>query len=370
MNGLIYLDNCATTKPCKEAVEGALFMMEECFGNPSSTHQLGLLAEREVENARKKISDVLMVSPDEIYFNSGGTEGANTAILGGANKKAGSRVVTTQIEHKAVLNAFKKLESEGFEVIYLKPDEKGYIDEKTIIDAVNEKTSLVSIMHVNNEIGSMLPIDKIGKLIKLKSPRCIFHVDAVQSFGKIPVYPAKWNIDALSVSAHKIHGIKGAGALYVKRGVNIKPIIYGGGQERGLRSGTLNTPAIVAFGKACEKINFEDINHVRLLRDTLVDYIKDLDVVFNSSVEGFPYILNVSFKNIRSEVMLNALSARGVYVSAASACAGNKESHVLSATGAKYAYSAIRISFSRDNTADEIKEAAKIIRETVKNLTI
>ncbi len=366
---MIYFDNSASTPLANEVIDAVTSYMKTSFANPSSRHTLGLEAERIVENARISVSKALGADSGEIYFTSGGTESDNIALFGSANLKKGKRIVTTAIEHPAVLSAVDFLFQNGFEVIKVNPDKQGNISEEDILKHVNNETCLVTVMHVNNETGAVLPIDKIGSAIKRISPRALFHVDAVQSFGHIPFKPKAWGIDLASISSHKIHGPKGVGALFVKRGITLKPHIFGGGQEKNIRSGTQNVSAIHGFGAACNLINLEDAKKVQEIKDYLKnELLKIPGTILNGSENSSPYILNISFGDIRSEIMLNALSNEKIYVSSASACAGGRKSYVLSAMNAPKPDSAIRFSLSRYNTMDEAHTVAEKIKSIEKDL--
>lgn len=368
---MIYFDNSATTPLAPEVIEEVVNHMNTDFANPSSRHELGLNAEKKVALARQKVAKALYVTPDEIYFTSGGTESDNIAILGAANIKKGKRIVTTAIEHPAVLETMNYLEASGFEVIRVMPESDGSVKAEKIIESVNESTSLVSVMHVNNETGAVLPIEKLGPIIKRIAPRALFHVDAVQSFGHIPFKPSLWGIDLASVSSHKIHGPKGIGALYIRKGVSLKPSVFGGGQEKNIRSGTENTSAIVGFAKACELLNNGDMQKAAEVKKTLLEGLLKIP---SASVNGggkneSPFILNVSFEGIRSEIMLNALSAEEIYVSSGSACAsGHHTSHVLKAMNSPNADFAIRFSLSRYNDVSEASEVVRKVTEIEKRL--
>lgn len=367
--GLIYLDNSATTMTSPEVIDAVYEFQKSTFGNPSSRHAAGRDALHALKDARLTVARFLGVSEDEIYFTSGGTESDNIAVLGAANIKKGNRVVTTMIEHPAVLKCMDHLEECGFEVVRVAPEKNGAIDPEKVIEAVNEKTCLVSVMHVNNETGAISDIAQIAKEAKKKSPRILVHTDAVQSFGHIETKPYLMNVDLMSISGHKIHAPKGTGVLFVKKGVNdLKSPIYGGGQEKGIRSGTENTYGIYGLKKAVELIDLkkgEEISRLRQkLKDSLLQYDK---VVYNGAEEASPYILNMSFPGVRSEVMLNALDSYGICVSSASACAGGKgKSHVLEAMGAKYADNAIRFSMSRYTTEEEIDKTIAAVGEILK----
>lgn len=370
---MIYLDNSATTKPCDEAIRATVDAMTVCFGNPSSRHSAGLEAERLLTSSREAVAASLHVEAKNIIFTSGGTESDNLAILGGANIKRGAHAVTTAVEHPAVLNAFAELEKKGFSVTYVTPEEDGVVPFEKIIDAVDDKTSLVSVMHVNNETGAIMPVDKLSAAIKRKAPRALFHVDAVQSYGKLELFPQKWGIDFLSVSSHKVHGPKGAGALYKSDKATLHPIVFGGGQEKNFRSGTEAMPAIAGFAAAASLIDPNRYyDKIFTMRNNLAEKLLALpNVVMNGSVaRSLPYILNISFIGIRSEIMLNALSSSGVFVSSGSACAKGtgKANAALRASGAAYADNAIRLSLSRDTTEKELDEAYKIILEKLEYL--
>ncbi len=362
---MIYLDNSATTKPSEAAKAAVLSMMEEEFGNPSSRYTLGLKAEKILTEAREAVASSLHANAKNIIFTSGGTESDNLAILGGANIKKGNRIVTTQLEHDAVKNAFLHLESKGFEVVFVAPEEDGTVSYEKILDAVNDKTSLVSVMHVNNETGAILPIEKLSLMIKRKAPRALFHVDAVQSYGKIDLYPARWGIDLLTVSSHKVHGPKGVGALYKADKVTLHPIVFGGGQEGNVRSGTENMIGIAGFGAAAKEINpLEHYEKMAEMKKSFAEKLLSLpDVYLNGGlINSSPYILNVSFKGIRSEIMLNSLSEEGIYVSSGSACAkGAKGSSTLAAMNVPYPDNAIRFSFSKHTTKEELDKTYKTI---------
>lgn len=373
---MIYLDNAATTRPSDKA-KNAFLEACECFANPSSLHRLGLDAEKKVSEARKILANALKVCPKSVYFTSGGTEANNMAILGycRANKKRGNHIITSKVEHPSVLAAFAELEKEGFMVDYIGVDRDGTVDMDMLCDVLRDDTLFVSIMAANNEVGTVMPTEKIKNLIKEKSPKAVFHVDAVQAFGKIPLNPQKWGVDMMSVSAHKIHGIKGCGALYTST-ERILPLMFGGGQQKDLRSGTENVPGIMAFGAAVSEIRTDnsDMLEVRMkFREKLAEKITDLK--FNGSDEfQTGYVLNVSFKNIKAEILLHMLEAKGIYISTGSACSSNKPmpSHVLTAMGCTSGEigGAVRISFSEplsdeeiDKATDEFKIAVEEIRK-------
>lgn len=362
----IYLDNSATTRAQSEVVDIVSRVMYEDYGNPSSMHQKGVEAERYVKEAKETIAKLLKVKEQEIFFTSGGTESDNWALLGAAsaNSRAGRHLITTRIEHPAIQQTMEYLESIGYDVTYLSVNKDGVIRLEELERELRSDTILVSIMHVNNEVGSLQPIEQAGALIKRKNPNTLFHVDAVQSFGKFKIFPKKWKIDMLSVSGHKIHGPKGTGFLYIGEQVKIKPVIFGGGQQKGMRSGTENVPGIAGIGKACELIYRdlpEDVERLYELKSYFQkELLKRQDVTINGPLfeEGAPHIVSASFSGIRSEVLLHALEEKGVYVSAGSACASNK--HTVSATlqsmGVKQDKldSTIRFSFSIFTTKEEL----------------
>lgn len=371
----IYLDNSATTRICPESIEKMTYIINNVYGNPSSLHEKGFEAEKEIKKARAAIASLLSVSPDELIFTSGGTEANNLAVFGAARakKKSGKRIVTTAAEHSSVFESCKQLESEGFEVVYLSPDENGHITETMLDNAITEDTILVSVMMVNNETGAIFPTECIKRIISKKSSPALFHCDAVQAFGKIPVKPNKIGADLLTVSSHKIHGPKGCGALYIKKGTYIKPLFYGGEQEKKIRPGTEAVPLICGFGAAAESMeSFQKrLETVRYIRDYAAEKLSSLDgVELNSPSDALPYIINISAVGIRSETMLHFLESRGIYVSSGSACAKGKKSHVLSAMGLPQSRidSALRISFSKYNTKEDVDALAEALNEGIKTL--
>lgn len=377
----VYLDNSATTKPRDEVIDEINYMLKECYGNPSSLHRLGLLAERKVENSRENIANFMKIRKDEMFFTSGGTESNNIAIQGivNKNKRIGDHIVTTKIEHSSVLNVFKHYEKNGFKVSYIDVDKNGLIDLEQLEDVIGDSTILVAIMLVNNEIGTIEPIWEIKKIIKEKDSKALLHVDGIQAFGKVDLDIKSWGIDTFSFSGHKIYGPKGIGGLYMKKDLNLEPIVFGGNQEKGLRSGTENVPGIVGLGKAVEIINrnFKDEKHKVLdLKKYFADRISHEipDIKINSFLDekGSPYILNVSFLGVRGEVLLHFLEEKGVYVSTASACAshGSGKSHVLQAIGLnnKEIEGAIRFSFSYQNTKEEIDYATDMLKNSVEEI--
>ncbi|WP_342757219.1 cysteine desulfurase family protein [Kineothrix sedimenti] len=362
----VYLDNSATTR-CFDDV-AALMTQVMCrdYGNPSSLHLKGVQAETYIRYAKETIAKALKVNEKEIYFTSGGTESDNIALIGSAlaNHRAGRRLITTEVEHPGIMQAMKHLEEQGFHVTYLPVDKNGIISLEDLRRAMTKDTILVSIMHTNNEIGALQPIEEAGALIKKVNSGALFHVDAVQGFGKERIYPKKMNIDMLSASGHKIHGPKGVGFLYIQENVKIKPIIFGGGQQNGIRSGTENVPGIAGLGKAVEMIYTDleaEVNMLYSLKQLFVDGVTKLENVTVNGLTGrdsAPHVVSVSVRGIRSEVLLHALEDRGIYVSAGSACSARKPqpSATLKAIGLEKELmeSTLRFSFSVFTTAEEI----------------
>ncbi len=369
-----YFDNSATTRVYPEVAELMMKIMLEDYGNPSSMHLKGMDAEVYVRHAREAIAKSLKVDDRCILFTSGGTESDNMALIGcaSANKRAGMHIITTRIEHPAVLDSCKYLESQGFEITYLDVDTNGQISLEKLEQAIRPDTIIVSIMYTNNEIGSVQPIEEAGKIIKAKNPGTLFHVDAVQGFGKYRIYPKKMNIDLLSVSGHKIHGPKGVGFLYIGEKVKIHPIIHGGGQQKNLRSGTENVPGIVGIAKATELIyqDFDsDLDHMYALKERLIKGLLEIEDVKINGLTGrdsAPHIISLSVGSIRSEVLLHALEDKGIYVSAGSACASNKPaiSETLKAIGVEKRFldSTIRFSLCPSNTEEEIDYCIEVLK--------
>ena len=372
-----YLDNSATTRCAKEATELMMELLWQDYGNPSSMHHMGVIAEHYMEEARKTIARTLKVQEKEIFFTSGGTESNNLAILGGAeaNRRAGMHVITTAIEHASVANPFARLAENGYEVTYLPVNEFGEISIDELKSALREDTILVSLMHVNNEIGAVEPIEEAGRVIRQYNPKILFHVDAIQSYGKYRILPNKMNIDLLSVSGHKIHGPKGSGFLYIRDKVKVRPLLLGGGQQKGMRSGTENVPAIAGLGVAAGRMSNqleENVAHLYELRDYFIREITGIkQVTVNGRLDhgAAPHIVSVSIEGVRAEVILHALEERGVYVSAGSACSSNKPavSRTLKSIGLsdKLLDATIRFSFSVDTTMEEIDYALTVMKELV-----
>ena len=371
MNNIVYLDNSATTKPCVKAVEYINNALCENWGNPSSLHLMGMNAEIAVSEARGSVATFLHCREDEIFFTSCGTESNNTAIMSIKYKKHnGKRIITTAIEHPSVLEPIKALEKEGYEVIYLHPDKSGVISLEELKSNLNSDTCLVSIMLVNNEIGSIQPIIEAAELTKRIAPNALFHTDAVQAFGKLPINLQKTKIDLLSASGHKIHGPKGIGILYKRKGVNISPLLLGGGQEKNLRSGTECVPLICGLKGAIDEIGSAEKLYQK--QKELFDYahckLCELDFIkFNSNSECIPYIINISVPGYRSEVLQHFLERKNIFVSSGSACAKGELSYVLREIEASAIEidGALRLSFSRYNTNDDVDSFCSALCEAV-----
>lgn len=371
----IYLDNSATTPVLPSVKEAMSQMFDLEYGNPSSMHLKGVAAEEKVLEAAKKIAATLGAKEKEILFTSGGTEGNNLAIIGAARAKAraGKHIITTSIEHASVHNVMEHLEAYGYEVTYLPVDSRGFVTARDVLDALRPDTVLVSVMMVNNEIGTREPVEEIGKALKDVAPDVLFHVDAIQGYGKYRIRPARCGIDLMTVSGHKIHGPKGVGFLYIREKVKIDPILFGGGQQNGLRSGTLNTPGIVGLGIAAEEINRELEAHTEQmyrLKERLTEGLRSLEgVAINGPAprEGAPQIVSASFAGLRSEVLLHALEEEQIYVSAGSACgsAHPEENRTLYAIGLRgeRLISTLRFSLSIYTTEEEIDRTLAVLRE-------
>ncbi len=368
---LAYFDNSATTKPCDAAIEIAQLALTEYWGNPSSLHKKGCDAAALLKKSRKQVAALMGVPEDNFFFTSSGTTANNTAVFGAYEKlkKRGNRIVTTAIEHPSVAEPIKKLESMGCEVIRLMPDKYGKINENELFDAINDKTILVSIMAVNNEVGSVLPVKSARLAVKRAGAPAIIHSDCVQAFSKISISPKAIDADIITVSGHKIHALKGVGGIYLKDKNLIKPYILGGGQEKGMHSGTEATPAIFSFGAAAEcamdiKKHYE---YVTSLKERFLNGINDLkNVTINSPDDAIPYIANISIEGLPSQPTVNLFSEKGVAISAGSACKAGHRSPVLTAMGlpAKIIDSAVRISFSYYNTPEEVDLLIETVRFT------
>lgn len=370
-----YLDNSATTRCYKEAAEKMYRVMTEEYGNPSSLHHKGIEAEQVLREAKKILAHNLKVQEKELYFTSGGTESDNLALIGCAyaNQRAGKHLITTSIEHPAVLQAMQYLEGQGFRITYLPVDADGIVRLSDLEEALCEDTILVSVMYVNNEVGSVQPIAEIGELLKKREKPVLFHVDAVQAYGKYQIHPKKLHIDLLSISSHKIHGPKGMGLLYVGENVKIRPLLYGGGQQKDLRPGTENVPGIAGLGEAAREIYTDfEVKRERMykLKEYFVKGILELEgttVNGKTGRDSAPHIVSVSFEGVRSEVLLHALEERGIYVSSGSACASNHPavSGTLKAMGIKRELldSTLRFSFSEFTTEEELAYCLKVLGE-------
>lgn len=365
-----YFDNSATTKPCNEATEVAIKAITENWGNPSSLHSMGSDASAALKKSRKKVSKLLGVSDDNFFFTSSGTVANNTAIFGTYQKlkKQGNRIVTTAIEHPSVGEPISALERAGVEVIRLMPDKYGKINEDELCESINANTILVSLMAVNNEVGSVLPVNAVRKAVLRNNAPALIHADCVQAFGKIPVNPRNIDADFITVSGHKIHALKGVGGLYIKNPGIIKPYVLGGGQEKNMHSGTEATPAIFSFGAAAEQAMNIGKHHeyVKSLKARFIDGISDLScVTINSPDDAIPYIINISILGLPSQPIVNFMSSKGICISAGSACKTGHRSPVLTAMGLapEVIDSAVRISFSRYNTFDEVDLLIDAVKE-------
>jgi len=378
----IYLDNSATTRPYREVLELMGMVQAEIYGNPSSMHEKGLAAEKLIREARRQISAMIGGRDQEIVFTSGGTEANNLAVKGAAfrYRRKDAHLITSAIEHPSVLNCFRFLEQEGFKVSYLPVSDKGIVDPDFVKSLIKKDTILISIMHANNETGSIQPLEEIGRCIKKINPEILFHIDAVQSFTRLPLKLKEWQADLVSLSAHKIHGVKGAGCLWIKQGVKLQPLLDGGGQEKGLRAGTENVAAIAGFGLAA-KLSGENQNKKMAVVGTFKKsfyrtiHNSGINCILNGPLleESAPHIINLSFPGLKSEVLLHSLEEQGIYVSAGSACHSRhpEPSHVLSAMGlsGKTLEGALRFSFSVLNNEKEVAAAAEATINTVRHLT-
>ncbi len=377
----IYLDNSATTQPVPEVREAMMRALDAEYGNPSSLHRKGVEAEQLVREAAENIAQTLKVDPKEIVFTSGGTESNNLALTGTmlAGHRTGRNLITTQIEHASISATAQFLEQQGYEITRLGTDQQGRVDPEELVRAIRPDTVLVSVMMVNNEIGTIEPVEQIGALIKEKNPNTLFHVDAVQAYGKLIIRPRRMKIDLLSVSGHKIHGPKGSGFLYVRRGVKIQPVLWGGGQQGGLRSGTENVPGITGLGTAAKLISQnldEKVDRLYEVREQLVRGLRSMEGVTVNGPEGrecAPHIVSASFAGIRSEVLLHSLEAEGICVSSGSACSSNGQRHPSATLTAIHLApalrdSTIRFSLSFFTTAEEIDETLQTLEKIVPEL--
>jgi cysteine desulfurase len=376
-----YLDNSATTRCYEEVADLVKKVMLEDYGNPSSMHRKGVEAEQYLRSAQETVSGILKVKPQEIFFTSGGTESNNWALFGTAmsRKRRGKRIITTAIEHSAIAAPASVLEEMGYEIVRLPVDREGLVSLDDLKAAMTDDTILVSVMMVNNEIGAVEPVAEIGAFLRENYPECYFHVDAIQAFGKYRIYPKRMKIDMLSVSGHKIHGPKGIGFLYMDQRVRLRPIIYGGGQQSGMRSGTDNVPGVAGLALAAERIyrNLDaDVEHMYALKEHLAEGLLQIEDVHLHGPEdlrkGAPQILNASFVGVRSEVLLHTLEERGICVSAGSACSSHRHggSATMEATrvSREETESSVRFSFSELTTVEEIDYALQVLREVLPQL--
>ena len=370
-----YFDNSATTKPCDEAVIAVTAAMTELWGNPSALHRLGMEVHRRVEGARLSVARALGAEPDRVFFTAGGTEADNWAVFSAARKlgKRGKHIVTTQVEHHAILHPMQELEARGFEVSYLAPEADGTVRLDSLRAALRPDTILVSIMMVNNEVGAVMPIQSMAKLTHRMAPNAIFHTDAVQGFLKLPFRASTLDADLITVSSHKVHGPKGAGALYIRKGLSLPPLIHGGGQESGLRSGTEAVPNILGFGAACEAAFptlREDLTREAALKERIRAGLSGIDGVVLNGTQSAPHIVNFAIPGVRSQGIINCLQDREVYVSAGSACARGHRSHVLEAMRVPPAVidGSVRASLSRFTTEAEADYLVEVVTEAVNRL--
>ena len=370
----VYFDNSATTKPYDEVIEAVSKGMKEYFGNPSSLHKIRMNCEKRLNEAREYFASTIKCNKEEIYFTSGGSEGNNLILKG--LLKPGHHFITTAFEHHSIISTCKQLEEKGVKVTYLDVDSEGRISLEDLEEAITKDTVLVSIMQVNNEIGVIQDIEAIGKLIKERSSRAKFHVDAVQGYGKLPIDVNKSNVDFLTVASHKIHGPKGVGFIYIKKGIILNSLISGGSQEKGIRAGTENLPGIIGFEKAAQ-MTFEEMesryDKVLELKKYFVERLNEIkDIRVNGEIDGFsPYILNVSFLGVRAEVLLHLLEEQNIYVATGSACTSKSSaahgSYVIKSLGLsnKEVESAIRFSFSYENTKEEVDYTIDVLKKSL-----
>ncbi len=375
MSEFIYFDNAGSTKPCEEACVIANEVNQEDYANASALSSFGLRAEKIIKNAQTVIANGLNVSKDEIIFTSGATESNNMAIFGGCyrNQRNGKHIISQKSEHPSVLRVLEELENEGFRVTYLDLDEKGNISLSDLEEAITDETVMVSIMHINNETGAMFDIYEIGRIIKSKNSNTLFHIDGVQSFGKFDVDLKKAKADFYSFSGHKVHSLKGVGGLYIRKGVKVKPLIFGGGQQDNMRSGTLNTSGIASLGKAFEVAQagrVENLERVQEIRDEFLGLVDGENILLNGCEDGSPFIVNLSFVGLRGEVILHELGSKGIFVSVGSACSSKKGNAMLKHYGYCEArvVGSVRFSFSRYSTLDEARVVIEEIHRAVEKL--
>lgn len=372
----VYFDNSASTKVADSVIEVMIKTMREDYGNPSAKHMMGVAAEKYVKEATRMIAKTLKVEEKEILFTSGGTESNNIALIGGAlaNQRRGKNIISTAIEHPAVYEPLGKLVELGFEVTILPVDRAGHICLEELKNAIREDTIIVSTMYVNNEVGAVEPVEEIAKIVHEKNPDCLYHVDAIQGYGKYKIQPKKQGIDLMSVSGHKLHGPKGVGFLYIQKDAKVNPILFGGGQQRGMRSGTINVPGIAGMGEAARLAyeHFDEkIEKMIAIKDYLMDQLEKMEGIHLNSFRGTqsaPHILSVSVQGVRAEVLLHALEDREIYVSSGSACSSNHPgiSGTLKGIGLEDEFldSTVRISLCSENTLEE----ADYFLETLKEL--
>lgn len=370
-----YFDNSATTKPCPEAVAAITEMLTDCWGNPSSLHRLGTEAQRKLHQARLSVAEAMGAEADRVFFTSGGTEADNWAIFSAAKRlaKRGKHIITTAVEHHAVLHPMKELEQQGFEVTYLQPDRDGRITAEALQEALRPDTVFVSVMMVNNETGAVMPIERMAKLTHRLAPDAIFHTDAVQGFFKVPFRASTLGADLISVSGHKVHAPKGVGALYIRKGLSLPPYLHGGGQEQNYRSGTEGLPAIVGFGAACKAAlptMRQDIAKEQALKQSCMEQLSNIKGVVLLGAADAPHIINFSVPGVRSQGLINCLQDKDVYVSAGSACAKGHRSHVLEAMkiAPELIDGSIRISMSRFTTEEEVKQLIEALEQSIREL--
>lgn len=371
----VYFDNSATTRVLDSVKDMVVKTMTEDYGNPAAMHRKGMQAERYIKDARAEIAKTLKVQEKEILFTSGGSESNNLALIGTAmaNRRSGNHIISSSIEHASIYNTLGYLEEQGFEITYLPVDAQGHISLSQLEEAVRPETILVSVMYVNNEVGSVEPVEEISAIIKKKRPGVLFHVDAIQAYGKYTIRPKRQGIDLLSVSGHKFHGPKGVGFLYIEEKVKIKPLIYGGGQQKGLRSGTENVPGVAGLGVAAREIyenHEEKVAYLYSLKEHMMNRMREIEGTnYNNEwgTDSAPQIVSVSFDGVRSEVLLHALEEKGIYVSAGSACSSSHPgiSGTLKGIGVKKERldATLRFSFGMFNTKEEIDYSVEVLQE-------